>query len=175
MIKVKRYNMTICSRLPRIAVPVRICRADITISMPVTRRIPGKGLSSVEIVEVNARTLYEAGQHLASCLQERVSRYDLQEALKPLSPMLNDVVAESVGEDFTRQRRNGHTCALPLENIAEVLEIRVSPAHNRVLQFEGGDVGAADNLVGGVHVSRSSMGLRIAHLRGRVSNWVMRR
>jgi hypothetical protein len=33
-----------------------------------------------------------------------------------------------------------------------------------VLQLEGGDVGSADDLVGGVHVAGSAVGLRVAHL-----------
>jgi hypothetical protein len=33
-----------------------------------------------------------------------------------------------------------------------------------VLQLEGGDVGSADDLVGGVHVAGCPVGLRVAHL-----------
>lgn len=93
-----------------------------------------------------------------------MTRHNLQEPLKPLASVLNDVVAESVGEYFTRQWGDSHACALALQDIAEILEIGVPAAHDRVLQLEGGDVGSADDLVGGVHVAGSAVGLRVAYL-----------
>ena len=49
------------------------------------------------------------------------------------------------------QRRNRDARALALEDVAEVLEIAVAPAHDRVAQLEGRDVGPGVDLVGGVH------------------------
>ena len=93
-------------------------------------------------------------------------RHDLQEPLEPLASVFDDVVAESVGEHLARQRRDSHACALALQDIAEVLKVRVAAPHDRVLQLEGGDVGAAHDLVRGVHVSRCAVRLRVAHLVG---------
>lgn len=93
-----------------------------------------------------------------------MSRDNLQEPLKSLASVLNDVVAESVGENLARQWRDSHARALALQDIAEILEIGVAAAHDRVLQLEGGDVGSADDLVGGVHVAGCAVGLGIAHL-----------
>lgn len=39
------------------------------------------------------------------------------------------------------QRGDVDTRAFPLENVTERLKVRVSPAHNRVLDLERGDVG----------------------------------
>lgn len=118
--------------------------------------------------KVYARTLYETRQHLTSRLQQRMSRDNLQEPLQPLPSVLNDVVAEPVGKNLARQWGDSHSCALTLQDIAEVLEVGVAAAHDGVLQLEGGDVGSADDLVGGVHVAGSSVGLRVAHLSDRV-------
>lgn len=78
---------------------------------------------------------------------------DLQKLLQPLTAMLDDVVAEAVREDLPRQRGDGDARALALEDVAEVLEVGVAAAHDGVFQFEGGDVCAANELVGGVHVA----------------------
>lgn len=93
-----------------------------------------------------------------------MTRNNLQEPLKPLASVLNDVVAEPVGKNLARQWGDSHARALPLQDIAEILEIGVAAAHDGVLQFEGGDVGSADDLVGGVHIAGCSVGLRVAHL-----------
>lgn len=89
---------------------------------------------------------------------------DLQEPLQPLPPMLNHIIAEPVREHLPRQWRDRHPRALPLENIAEVLEIGVSAAHDRMLELEGWDVGSAHDLVGGVHVSRGAVCLGVSDL-----------
>lgn len=65
--------------------------------------------------------------------------------------MLNDVVAEAVRKDLSRQRRDGDARALALQDVAEILEVGVAPAHAAMLQLEGGNVGPADDLVVGVH------------------------
>lgn len=82
-----------------------------------------------------------------------MSNHDLQKPLETLPPMLNNVITEPVRKDLSRQRRNRNTCTLPLENIAEVLKVRVASAHNAVVELEGGNVGSAHNLVVGVHVA----------------------
>lgn len=91
-------------------------------------------------------------------------RHNLQEPLEPLAPVLNHIITEPVCEYLTRQRGNGDARTLALEDITEVLEVGVAAAHNRVLELEGGNVGAADDLVGGVHVSGCAVGLGIADL-----------
>lgn len=93
-----------------------------------------------------------------------MTRDNLQEPLKSLASVLNDIVTEPVGENLARQWGDSHARALALQNIAEILEIGVAAAHDRVLQLEGGDVGSADDLVGGVHVAGCAVRLRVAHL-----------
>lgn len=93
-----------------------------------------------------------------------MTRNNLQEPLQTLSPVLNHVIAEAVGEHFPRKRRYCDSCALALQDVSEVLEVGVSPAHNRVFQFEGGNVRSADDFVRSVHVTGGSMGLGIANL-----------
>lgn len=110
------------------------------------------------------RTLHKTSQHFATSLQQRVAHHDLHESLQPFPPVLNHVVAESIRKHFPRQRRNGHTGALALQNVSKVFKVGVPPAHDGVLQFKGGDVRSTDDLVRGVHVSRRSMGLRVSHL-----------
>lgn len=102
-----------------------------------------------------------------------MTRNNLQEPLKSLTSVLNDIVTESVGKNLARQRGDSHACALALQNITEVLEIGVAAAHDGVLQLEGGYVGSADNLVGGVHVAGCAMGLRVAHLKESVRAGVL--
>lgn len=93
-----------------------------------------------------------------------MSRHNLQEPLQPLTPVLDHIVAESVREYLARQWGDSHARAFALEDVAEVLEVGVAAAHDGVLQFEGGDVGSADDLVGGVHVAGCAVGLGIADL-----------
>lgn len=93
-----------------------------------------------------------------------MTRNNLQEPLQPLTSVFDDVVAEPVGEYLARQRGDGDSRALALQDIAEILEIGVAAAYDRVLQLEGGDVGSADDLVGGVHVARGTVGLGVAYL-----------
>jgi hypothetical protein len=112
------------------------------------------------------RTLYKASQNLTPGLQQRMPGHDLQKPLQPLTAMLDDVVAEAVREDLPRQRGDGDARALALEDVAEVLEVGVAAAHDGVFQFEGGDVCAADQLVGGVHVAGRAVGLGVADLFG---------
>ena len=93
-----------------------------------------------------------------------MSNNNLQETLQSLTSVFDHIVAEPVGEHLARQRRNGNPRAFPLEDVPEVLEVRVAAANDRVLELEGGNVGAADDLVGGVHVAGSAMSLGVADL-----------
>jgi len=43
--------------------------------------------------------------------------------------VLYDIVGEPVGEDLSWERGNGHTGGLPLEDVSEVFEVRVSAAY----------------------------------------------
>jgi len=65
---------------------------------------------------------------------------DAKEPLKTLTPGLDDLVREAVGEDLSGERRDVHSRRLALENIAEGLKVRVASTHERVSQFERGDV-----------------------------------
>lgn len=91
-----------------------------------------------------------------------MSSDDLEEALQTLTTVLDDVVAESVGENLSGERGDRDARALALQDIAEILEIGVPAAHDGVFQFEGGDVGSAHNLVRRVHVARCAVSLRVA-------------
>lgn len=116
-------------QLPRIAIPIRVYPCTISTSTP-TRS--------------SRLTLYEASQNLTPRLQQRMAGDNLQKPLQPFPAVLDNIIREPIRKHLPRQRGNGDARALPLEDIAEVLEVRVAAAHDRVLQFEGGDVGAAD-------------------------------
>lgn len=77
---------------------------------------------------------------------------DLQKPLQPLSPVLDHIVTEPVGKHFPRQRRDRHPCALPLEDVAEILEIRIAAVNDGLAGLEGRDVGPRVDLVARVHV-----------------------
>lgn len=109
-------------------------------------------------------TLYKGGEHLAPRLQERMADDDLEELLEPGAAVLDDVVAEAVGEDLAGQGRDGHAGTLALEDVAEVLEVGVAAAHAALAELEGRDVGPAEDLVVGVHVSADAVRSGVAHL-----------
>lgn len=67
--------------------------------------------------------------------------------------MFDDIVAESICEYFARQWWNRDPSALALEDIAEVFEVRVTASHGAVFELEGGDIGAANDLVVRIHVT----------------------
>ena len=98
-----------------------------------------------------------------------MSDYDLQKPLKTLSPMLNNIITKAIRKNLSRQRWNGHTSALSLQNIAEVLEVRVASADNAMVQLEGRDVGSTHDLVVGVHVAAHAMRAWVLDLRWGVS------
>lgn len=89
---------------------------------------------------------------------------NLEKLLQPGPPALYDVVAEPVGEDLARQGRNGDAGRLALEDVAEVLEVRVAAADGRVAELEGGYVCAALDLVVCVHAAADAVGARVADL-----------
>jgi hypothetical protein len=95
--------------------------------------------------------------------------HNLQEPLQPLPPMLNHVVAEPVREYLARQRGDSDARGFALEDVAEVFEVAVAAADDAVLKLEGGDIGAALDLVGCVHVAGCAMGLGVLDLEGEVS------
>jgi hypothetical protein len=83
--------------------------------------------------------------------------------------MLNHVVAEPVREYLARQRGDSDARGFALEDVAEVFEVAVAAADDAVLKLEGGDIGAALDLVGCVHVAGCAMGLGVLDLEGEVS------
>lgn len=82
--------------------------------------------------------------------------------------MLNHIITKPIRKHLPRQRRDRDTRALALQDIAEVFEVGVAAADGAVFELEGGDVGAADDFVVGVHAARGAVGLRILDL------WVWR-
>jgi hypothetical protein len=48
---------------------------------------------------------------------------NLQEPLQPLPPMLDHIITEAIRKDLAGQRWDRNTRALPLENVAEILEV----------------------------------------------------
>lgn len=102
-------------------------------------------------------TLYETSQHLAPSLQKRMSNHDLQESLQALSPMLNHIIAESICKDLSRQRWNGNARRFPLQDVAEVFEVRVAPPYTAVAELKCRYIRTTYNLVVGVHAAAHSM------------------
>ena len=139
--------------LPGVAVPVRIYR------------IPISTWRSICVWGRLSPTLHKSRQHLAARLQQRVADDNLQKPLQPFSPVLNHIVREAVRKDLAGQRRDRDARRLALEYIAEGFELAVAAAHRRALQLKGGDVGAHNNLVGGVHAPADAVGHGIADLR----------
>lgn len=79
--------------------------------------------------------------------------------------MLNDIVTETIRENLARQRGNRDARALALQNVAEILEVRVAATDDGVAELEGGDVGARVDFVGGVHCAwGGAVGLRVLYL-----------
>lgn len=74
-------------------------------------------------------TLHESCQHFASSLEERMAHHDLQKFLQPLPSTLDHVITEPVREYFPWQGRDRDTCALSLQDVAEVLEIGIAAPH----------------------------------------------
>lgn len=110
------------------------------------------------------RTLDKSGEHFAARLQERMPDDDLEELLEAGAAALNDVVGEAVCKDLAGEGWDGDARALALQDVPEVLEVAVPPAHAALAQLEGRDVRAANDLVVGVHVARCAVGARVTDL-----------
>lgn len=91
---------------------------------------------------------------------------NLQKPLQALSPMLDHIVTEAVGEHLPRKWWYCDSRALAFQDVSKIFKVGVSSTHDGMFQFESGNVCSADNLIGGVHVTGGSMGLRIADLAG---------
>ena len=117
-----------------------------------------------DTTEIKVYTLHKSSKNLTSRLQERMAHNDLQKLLQTRAAAFNHIVAESIRKDFAREGRNGHSSAFSLQNVAKVLKIGVAPPYYRSPQFEGRDVGPADNLVVRVHVPAHAMCPGIVHL-----------
>lgn len=89
---------------------------------------------------------------------------NLQEPLQTFPSVLNHIITESIGKHFPWKRWYCDSGALAFQDVSEVLEVGVSPAHDGMLKLEGGDVCAADDFIGSEHVTGSSVGLRVADL-----------
>ena len=79
--------------------------------------------------------------------------------------MLNHIVTEPICKDFAWQRRDRNPRRFPLEDITEVLEIRVSSTDTAVAELESWNIGATENLVVSVHVAAHSVGAGVLDLR----------
>lgn len=76
-------------------------------------------------------------------LQQRMTRHARNKPLQPLPPTLNDLIRKAVRKHLPRQRRDIDARSLPLEDVTEVLEVRVATSDGRVAEPEGWDVGLA--------------------------------
>lgn len=52
----------------------------------------------------------------------------LQEPLKTLPSVFNDIIRESVGKDLPGERRDGDAGGFSFEDVAKVFKVAVSPA-----------------------------------------------
>lgn len=85
--------------------------------------------------------------------------------------MLDHIITKAVCKDLAGQRWDRNSRRLALQDVAEVLEVRIASAHAAVAEFEGGDVGAANDLVVCVHVAAHAMSAGVLDL-GRESGGV---
>ena len=79
--------------------------------------------------------------------------HNLQEPLQSLSPMFYHVIAESVCKDLAGQRRNCHSGTFSLQDVTKIFEVRIATADSAVFELEGRDIGSADDLIIGIHVT----------------------
>ena len=87
-----------------------------------------------------------------------------EELLEPSAAAFNNVVGEPISEDLPREGWDGDAGTLALEYVAEVLEVAVAATNAALAQLEGGYVGAADDLVVGIHAARGAVGTRVPDL-----------
>ena len=80
--------------------------------------------------------------------------------------MLNHIITKPIRKHLPRQWRDGDARGFSFQDVAEVFKVGVAPADGGVFEFEGGDVGAADDFVGGVHVAGCAVGLGVFYLWG---------
>lgn len=92
---------------------------------------------------------------------------NLHKSLQSFSAVLNHVIAKTICEDLSWQRRNSNSSRFPLQDVAEVFEIRVSSANRRMTQLKGRNVGSAHNFVISVHASTHTMCTRVLDLRSK--------
>ena len=78
-------------------------------------------------------TLHKTSQDPTTGLQQGMTDDNLQEPLKSLPTMLNDIVAEAIRKDLARQLRNSDPGALSFEDVAEVFKVRVPSSHAAVM------------------------------------------
>lgn len=109
-------------------------------------------------------TLHKRSEDFAAGLEKRVADNDFEELLEAGAATLDNVIGEAVGEDLAGERGDGHARTLALEDVAEVLEVAVAPAHRRLPKLESGDVGPAHDLVVRVHITRRAVRARVADL-----------
>jgi hypothetical protein len=97
-----------------------------------------------------------------------VPRNDAKEALKTLTPGLDDLVGEAVGEDLAGERGDVHPRRLTLENIPKGLKVRITSTHERVSQFERGDIRLFQPFAGGTNQVSKKCAARMGmgHVRG---------
>lgn len=114
---------------------------------------------------VEVLTLHKTTEHSTPGLQERMANNDFQKAFQSFPALLNDGIVELVEVDLARQWRDGDTCRLALEDVAEVLKVRVAAPHAAVTQLERRYVGAEGNLVGRIsRARRQAVGLWVFDL-----------
>jgi hypothetical protein len=73
-------------------------------------------------------------------LQQGVSSNNGQEPFQALAPALNNLVRETVREDFAGKWRNVHSCRLAFENVTESFEIGVTTANQRMTKLESWNI-----------------------------------
>jgi len=93
-----------------------------------------------------------------------MSDHNLQESLQPFSPVLDHIVTKPVGKDLPRQGRDRNARGFSLKYVAEVLEVRISPAYAAVTELEGGDVGATQDLIICVHAAAHTVSAGVLDL-----------
>lgn len=65
--------------------------------------------------------------------------------------MLNHLITKPIRKHLSRQWRDRDARRFALEDVAEVFKVRIAATNDGLFEFEGGDVGSADDFVGCVH------------------------
>jgi len=99
-----------------------------------------------------------------------MSHHDFQKAFQSFPTLFNDSVVELVEVHLARQRWYRHSCALALQDVAEILKVTVTTADGAIAQLEARDVGRHGDEVRRVsRIGRQAMGLRVFDLYNTVS------